>query len=666
MTAKVLGGLPRLPVILLCLAALAGLGAEQKRPASRKPSPPFQLPAAVQQEPATEPMPVAPLGRGTRPAIEEAAAAIDALLAARHREQGLIPSAALDDAQFVRRAYLDLGGRIPTHDEAAAFLAENDPGKRGALIDRLLESPDYVSRFYNVWADTLRLTERPQKNLWCEPYLDWVKRSIAANRPYDQWVYEMLTANGKTWENPAVGYQLRDQGMPLPFVDNTVRVFLGTQIGCAQCHDHPFDSWTQQQFYELAAFTSGTRSGLGGKPGKPARDMGRRGEPADAAQKNIQGLLRETRSRAEATERKKVDNQFLQFLQANGTRVSFRERPLQLPHDSQDSAATSDDPVAPQVLWGEVPTEARALDQRAQFAAWLTSGDNRQFARTIANRMWKLLMGVGIVEPIDDFRPGNPPSDPELMEHLTDLVLRLDFDLRAFVRVIASTATWQRRAVPHDPTSGLPFAFTSPALRRMSAEQLWDSILTLVAHDPWAYQRPTAAEFAAGVDLNLSAGKVSWEDAHETYERFQKTLAPQRTRRLMLRRYGYMGQVLARASELPTPLPLGHFLRQFGQGDRETIDGGRTVATIPQILAMFNGPITHSMLQRGSMIQDEIAAHDPGRAIDIIFLSVLTHSPDAEDRMLAMEEMTAAGDTITGCNNVIWALLNTREFIFIQ
>ena len=113
---------------------------------------------------------------------------------------------------------------------------------------------------YNFWADTLRLTDRPQANIIADPYLSYIKESLRVNKPYDEWVYEMLTADGKVWENGAVGYQLRDDGMPLPYVDNTVRVFLGTQIGCAQCHDHPFDDWTQYQFYQLAAFTNGTRT----------------------------------------------------------------------------------------------------------------------------------------------------------------------------------------------------------------------------------------------------------------------------------------------------------------------------------------------------------------------------------------------------------------------
>ena len=660
----------RLLVGLLLLVALAGMGAEKKKPAARKtpPPPPFRLPAAVRREPDGTALAVAPVDRTARPRVREAAARIDALLAARHARDGVAPGVPLGDAQFLRRAYLELGGRIPTHDEARAFLDSTDPDKRATLVDDLLESPDWVSRFYDVWADTLRLTERPQRNLWCEPYLDWVKRSIAANRPYDEWVREMLTADGKPWENPAVGYQLRDQGMPLPYVDNTVRVFLGTQIGCAQCHDHPFDSWTQHQFYELAAFTAGTRSGLGGKPEKPVRKEMRaeaRADKVDATAKNVRALVAETRKRA-AAEGRKVDNAFTQFLQANGTIVSFRERGLKLPHDYKYDDAGPEDPVAAAVLWGEVPEGADGLDARARFAAWVTAPDNPQFARTIANRLWKLCFGVGLVEPIDDFRPDNPPSHPELMDHLAAEMIRLDFDLREFVRILVSTDAWQRRAIPFDPTSGETFAFAAPALRRMTAEQLWDSILTLVARDAWAYQRPTAEDFAAAVNLDLSGRNPGWEAALAAFDRYEETLSPRRTRQRIVRTYGYKGQVLARASELPTPLPLGHLLRQFGQGDRETIDGGRTVATVPQILAMLNGPITHAMLERGSTVMNELSEHEPEEAIDVIFLAVLSRLPDEEDRHLAADEITTAADAATGRANVIWALVNTREFLFIR
>ncbi len=631
---------------------------------SAKPAP-LKLPAAAMAQPKGKVMRVVPVDRATRPQVAAAATRIDELLAKHWQQHGVAPSDLLNDAQFARRIYLDLGGRIPSYDEAVRFLDGQAESRRADLIDRLLESPDYVSHTYNVWADILRLCERPQKDLYFEPYLDWVKRSIAANTPYDTWVHDMLTADGKVWENPAAGFQLRDKGMPLPYVDNTVRVFLGTQIGCAQCHDHPFDTWTQHQFYELAAFTSGTQMRQAGSRGK---DEGASQQGAQAtkkanaeAQRRVKEIVAAVR---EKVRERKFPGDFNQFVAANLTSVHYRPAKLLLPHDYQYD---DDEPlaaVAPKVLWGEAPTATG--DGRRQFAGWVTSRDNRQFARTIANRMWRRAMGVGLVEPVDDFKEDNPASYPELLEHLTDEMLRLDFDLREFLRLLVSTAAYQRRAVLHDPTSAAPFRFTGPVLRRMTAEQLWDSILTLVARNEWAFQRPESAAFAKLVDVDLAATDTTYADVERTYRKFADTYGISAYRKRMQTDYGYKGQVLVRASELPAPLPLGHFLRQFGQSDREVIEGGRTVATVPQILAMFNGPITHSMLERGSVIYDEVLSHPAQDAVDVVFMSLLTRRPSAEDRALASEEVRAADTPAAGCGNLIWALLNTREFIFIQ
>ena len=646
-TMRIIAGLLTIAVAVMSHAAAPTAAA---RPRSRAGG----LPAAVTREAAEPALTVAPVDSARRDRVRAEAAAIDEHLAARWREHGVEPSPPLDDAQFVRRLHLELAGRIPTYDETATFLGDPGSDKRERLVETLLASPDYVSHFYNYWADVLRLAERPQRNLVFEPYLSWVKDSIRTNRKYDDWVHEMLTADGRVWENPAVGFQLRDDGMPLPYVDNTVRVLLGTQIGCAQCHDHPFDHWTQHEFYELAAFTAGTRTRLGStvrpaKGGKEARPI-----PPPA----VRALVKDARE-----SKGKKSGALIQFIQANATAVSFHDASLRLPHDYQYDDAKPTDVVERELLWGKVPASVRNADGREQFAAWVVSRTNKQFARTIANRLWKKVMGVGLVEPVDDFREENPPSDPELLDRLADLMIRLDFDLREYVRVLVSTSAYRRRAVIHDPTAEAPYHFAGPALRRMTAEQVWDSIVTLIARDPWSVQRPTAAEIAdvAGVDLRTA----SIDDVERQFDRFVGRYGPAATQRRFTQVCGYRGQWLVKASEMPTPLPLGHFLRQFGQSDRETIEGGRTVPTIPQILAMFNGPITHAMLEPESVLYETVMAHDPEEAVDVIFLSVLSHEPSADDRRAALDELTAS-DPATGCGNLAWALLNTREFLFIQ
>lgn len=675
----ILKTMPRVITCLLVVAAAVAVGAPPatkaaraaKRAGKTSAQPGTRLPAAVLEEPAGTVMEVAAIDRARRPAVEAASRQIDGLLEKHWHEHGVEGSDPLTDAQFVRRIHLELAGQIPTFDETMRFLDSKSSSKRADLIDELLESPGYVSHTYNFWADILRLSERPQKDLFFEPYLDWVKRSIADNRPFDQWVHEMLTADGKVWENPAVGFQLRDKGMPLPYVDNTVRVFLGTQIGCAQCHDHPFDSWTQHQFYELAAFTSGTRMRLEGAVGNnKGMSKAERKEALEEARKSRAETVRQIREiTQEAKEQirdKKVDGGLRLFINANLTSVTYHGAKLLLPHDYRYDDDQPLAAVSPRVLWGEIPSAAAGEDRREQFAAWLTSRENRQFARTIANRMWRKVMGVGLVEPVDDFREDNPPSNPELLEHLTDLMLSLDFELREFVRVLVSTSAYQRRAVLYDPTSATPFRFTGPALKRMTAEQLWDSILVLVAHNEWAFQRPTAEAYAALADCHLTTAGTTYNDVEKAYDRFSQSFSNRRYLARLQKNYGYQGQVLVRASELPTPLPLGHFLRQFGQSDRESIEGGRTVATVPQILSMFNGPITHSMLVPGSVIHDEVMSHDSKKAVEVVFLSILSHRPSAEDRSFAIQEIRSAETPPAGIGNLVWALLNTREFIFIQ
>ena len=217
------------------------------------------------------------------------------------------------------------------------------------------------------------------------------KTPLRDNKPYDAWVREMLTAEGKIWDNPAAGYMLRDAGMPLDSVNNTVRVFLGTQIGCAQCHDHPFDRWTQCEFYQIAAYTSGTRTraGYGGK--------GKGGNPVQRIQ---QELIKQGGP---------MPNAPLQLVRANTYAVSDTRAPLKLPHDYQYEDARPGDVVSPKPIFGAEAPVASGISSRAVFAQWLTSKENPRFAKAIANRLWKRALGVGLIEPVDDIRDNSGP-----------------------------------------------------------------------------------------------------------------------------------------------------------------------------------------------------------------------------------------------------------------
>ncbi|MEM6471777.1 MAG: DUF1549 and DUF1553 domain-containing protein [Planctomycetota bacterium] len=633
--------------VLISAGALP-LSAQKKQNSKKTSSQKIRLPESVRRKPSKL-MDVKRLSRDTRTDAELAASQLDAYVEAKLLESGQRPNLPAEDEVFLRRVYLDVAGRIPTRAEAVRFLDSSDPDKRIELIDRLLESPDYVSNSYNFWADTLRLKERPQTNIVAEPYLAYVKDSIRTNKPYDDWVYEMLTANGKVWENPAVGYQLRDDGMPLPYIDNTVRVFLGTQIGCAQCHDHPFDAWTQYEFYELAAFTAGIRTRI------------KRGDPGFKKTNPANAMINQARKHYD---KGRVPGSFQRLMRANTYCVDEVKATLRLPHDYAYADAKPKEVVKPSVLWGEIPSKAKNASPREQFAAWLTAPENHQFKNTIVNRFWKRFLGVGFVEPIDDFRDENPCANEEAMEFLGQELVRSGFDLRQLTRIILYSQTYQRESTDYDVTSGEPYFFPGPTARRMTAEQVWDSMLTLAVHNSMPFQRPTAKEMREYLDVDFAS--LTFEKAKQQSEAFAETYFLNNYKR-QLNKHSYQGNVLCRASELPGPQRADHFLRQFGQSDRETIDGSGVEATVPQILAMFNGPITHVMLEPGSAIVDDILSIENTRdRIDAIFLSVLSRPPNGRDRVAAAKELSRMTNDNVGYGNIIWALLNTREFLFIQ
>ncbi len=649
----------RLLVISANLCLLCFVATAQQKPGSGKNAPPakkmpsqefkgYGLPEAV-KKPPTEIPKVAGVDKAAREERIKVAKQIDDLIAAKLAKHEVSANSKADDYTFVRRAFLDVTGTIPTMIQTNAYASEKSSQKAYDLVDGLLSSPGYVSHFYNYWASILRITDRTNNNnILSYPYRDWVKDQLRTNRPFDKWVYDMLTAEGKCWENPAVGYELRDTGMPLVHVDNTVRVFLGTQIGCAQCHDHPFDKWQQKQFYELAAFTAGTRTR--DVPGTPAFENG--------------NPINRIREEATKLNQDRLAGSKLNLLQANLARVSENpKRKLNLPHDYQYDNGKPNQPVKANVLWGQIPTSAAKLSPREQFGAWVTSPDNPLFAKTIANRLWKQVMGLGLIEPVDDLREDSPCQNPELLNLLTAEMIRLKFNQKEFLRTLMYTETYRREVSNYDPSKDEAYHFPGPVLRRMTAEQVWDSVLTIAVYNSTPYQLPSTEDFSQVVNIDLA--KADYKTVEEKAKKFDEAVGP-RGRNAIMNKAAYRKQVLARASELPSPLPADHFIRQFGQCDRETIEGDSREPTVPQILTMFNGPFTHMMLERGSVIYDNLTKTKSSReAVDVMFLSILNRPPNSQDREIAMREM-ARGDTAMGYGNVVWALINTREFLFIK
>ncbi len=595
---------------------------------------------------------VKPVDTSTIADIQKSADRIDELIEANYKKHNIKPNASASDAVYCRRVHLHLAGRIPTFEEAYQFSLSKDADKRTKLVDHLLNSHDHVSHMFNYWADILRLQDNPiNNNQIAQPYHEWIKKALSENTPYDQWVRQMITAEGRIWENPAVGFSMRDSGMELDHVDNTVQVFLGTQIGCAQCHDHPFDRWTQKEFYQMSAFLYGTQTRVGAGDKSRFPD----GNPVERLRSEMRAL----------DPSYNTNGLYSRVLIANMFEVwENRGKRLKLPHDYQYDNGKANEVVPAKPIFGDPVKVGKGESPRTVFAGWMTSPENPRFAKNIVNRMWKKAFGVGLIDPVNDIRDESICSNPELLEFLTKELVRLKFDVRELQRIICRTQVWNRQSQVREATSEELYQFPGPVLRRMSAEQLWDSLLTMAVYNFESFTRPSTTGLAETIDLDLkTATPQQVKKAAEVFDARYSTVAQ---RKLTLARNSYKNRtVLARASELPLPLPSDHFIRQFGQGDRELIEAANTDGSVSQMLTMFNGEITHMMLESGSVIYDDVInAKTLNDRIDIIFLSILSRKATDTDEAIAKAEIQDSGNA--GYGNVIWALINTKEFLFIQ
>ncbi|MCA9122598.1 MAG: DUF1549 domain-containing protein [Planctomycetaceae bacterium] len=581
----------------------------------------------------------------SRKVILAAAARIDQLVEADRKKHNVEPSLPANDQIFMRRVYLDITGTIPTAQEAFNFLESKESNKRELLIDYLLASEGYASHYYNYWGDVLRIKSAGD-NVELHSYVAWVKQSLKENKPYDKFVYELLTATGKPSENGAVGYYLRDQGMPLDNLSNTVSIFLGTQIGCAQCHDHPFERWTQKDFYEMAAFTYSVDTRASGK----------------AYQTQRRAIEDEIKKRNLSAQQRQLITQMARYNQWD--LEDNDNRPLKFPKDYDYGNAKADSVVTPKTIYGENPQLQSGQSRREAFAAWATSKDNPLFAKVIANRLWKNVMGVGLIEPLDDVE-GAEASNPELMEFLTYAMVRLDFNMKQYLRMLMNTDVYQRRAVYRE-VSEEPFHFPGPTLRRMTAEQIWDSLVTLSMDEPLANTYDTNSPYRFPYFDIENASPSSIVDRgvalySERQNRGKKSASMSASKKPS-------GPNLARASEMRQPAPAGHFLRDFGASDRELIEGSNQDPTVSQILTLINGSHHYQIVREGSQLMELLAKSDKDQKLRtrIIYLSILGREPSSVESRLALNVFAQLKQPYRGNRELIWILLNTPEFMFIQ
>jgi hypothetical protein len=755
-----------------------------------------------------------------------AVARIDQLVLEGLKKEGLEPNADASDEVFVRRAHLDLVGRIPTKAETLAFLESKDPAKRAKLIDSLAGSEGYVSHFYNWFADLLRMRTSISGNGQSVgaglAYERWIKDAIRAGRPYDELVRDLVTATGSSWENPAVGYYLRDFGMPLDNLAITTQVFLGTQIVCAQCHNHPFDSWTQMDYYHLSAFTYGMNGTNNHPVQERALELHRESRAAASSAKGGKAA-KAKRKKAGASYAaqdgalRKASSEILFPLRFNN--VNATDRQLRLPKDYQYDDAKPLSAVPPSTLFGKEAVISESAHPVRAFADWITSPENPRFSKVIANRLWKRAFGLGLIEPVDDLKDNTVAANAPLMDYLEDLIVSLDYDLRAFQRILHKTKAYQREASLEEPVPGAPYPFAGPILRRMSAEQIWDSLVAMTVADPdlpdperalyadrrlaevqliaeavydqkpgqylanlrkvvavqeELSQRIAAAEakvaeareqgdpdlvkqasgearkiknelddrieevvyrdglarklaalkgvsqvepaakpagakpespsragghlvdeiaaavLADGRSLDEGLSELSGEGTRGIVDELLSAIFAGREAALRADRearrnreqvewkvktkeektsYRNFDRVLReqmrRASELNQPAPAGHFLREFGQSDRELIDNGSRDASVTQALAMLNGPTLAAVTNRYSVLMRDMKGETFEDRLETVYLTMLSRRPTAAEVKVFREAWAADPETGT-VPGIVWTMLNTRQFLFIQ
>lgn len=360
---------------------------------------------------------------------------IDDLVAGKWQRMKILPSDLCDDATFLRRVTLDLTGLPPTPQQVRDFLADNRPTreKREEVIDRLLASPEYVDYWTNKWADLLQVNRKFLGAEGAAAFRGWIRQAVAENRPYDQFAREVLTSSGSNKANPAASYYkvLRD---PQLMMENTTHLFLGIRFNCNQCHDHPFERWTQDQYFQTAAFFAKTKL-------KKAEEAG---------DKTIGGTAVEG-----------AKPLYEEVYDADGGSI---EHPR------------TGKPVEPDFPYACDFEAAEDASERERLAAWITSADNRYFARSYVNRIWGYMLGVGLIEPIDDIRAGNPPTNPALLDHLTQEFIDSGFDVRHVMRAICASRTYQLSVEPNTWNADDTLNYSHAKPRRLPAEVLYDTI----------------------------------------------------------------------------------------------------------------------------------------------------------------------------------------------
>ncbi|MBI1372599.1 MAG: DUF1553 domain-containing protein [Phycisphaera sp.] len=552
---------------------------------------------------------------------------VDSHVYAMLKDLRIPPAPLCDDATFIRRASLDVIGRLPTPDEVKAFVADSATDKRVKLVDALLARPEYVDYWSLLLGDLLQNRVERDHDVrgvkGVRNFYYWLRGQVAANRPWDQLTRDILTATGDVNEHPEVGYYIVTVGenreaQKSDVVNSVAQAFLGTRIGCAKCHNHPDERYTQDDYYHFSAFFS--------------RISFDREKPETGTTKLVvmsQGE-HDQHERIEKIEKQIAELEAKATTQQGEEADKTRKQIEQKRHEIEDAHKRIDDEQKRPVeahqprtgrMVGAQPLDRQPIeispgdDPRAALAKWITDLKNENFSGSMVNRVWKHYMGVGLVEPVDDLRPSNPPTNAGLWRYLNDEFVRSGFDMKHLMRVILMS-----RAYQHDSTTIAQNAndrrfYSHYYTKRLDAEVLMDAI----------------------------------GDATGVPDRFA----------------GY--PVGLRSMQLPGPQVDAYFLDTFGRSDRVTACACEREVTLPQLLHLQNGDGVVGKIRNGDsrLAQRLKASNDHDATIRELFLATLSREPrDSELATIRQMLSEKDADAAAVLRDVFWALMNSKEFVF--
>jgi hypothetical protein len=491
---------------------------------------------------------------------------IDKFVFAKLKMLSIAPSGVCTDSEFVRRVYLDICGMLPTGEEVKAFLDNKAPDKRAKLIDQLLERPEYADFWTLKWSDVLRSSRKTIQVKGIHTFQSWLHQHITENTSFDEIVRELLTANGSSYTNPPANYY-RIARDPTSLAETTAQLFFGIRMQCCKCHNHPFEKWTQDDYYSLAAFFYRVKQKK--DPSFPAANP-----------------------------------------QTATSEIIFAER------TGEVTQPRSGKTMPPRFLGGDVPAIPDGKDRREVFADWLTRADNAFFAKSVVNRIWYHLLGKGIVDPVDDFRDSNPSANDELLDALAKDFVANKFDVKRLIRSIANSRTYQLSAQTTPTNKDDSRYFSHAVTKLMTAEQLLDALCDVTA----------LPEKFAGLPLGT------------------------------------------RAIQLPDGEVNHPFLKTFGQPARELACEceRESDSNLAQALQLINGPTINEKIRNPNNRLGKLlgAKKTDQEILNELYLTALARAPLPAEVNAALGHVNKAADKRKAWEDVLWALLNTREFLF--